>query len=296
LFQRESFLLAPASPLASFPNSSLDSLLFLTALMARIALVLSYDGTPFNGWQTQAHGNGVQDHVERALKELAGEQVSVVCAGRTDTGVHASTQVIHFDTQAERKLSAWTRGLNSMLPSGIASQHALVVADDFHARFDAQKRRYHYFIYRAKMRQPILKRRAAWVFRPIDVAKLVHASQCLIGEHDFTSFRSSECQSKTPVRLMHSIAVKEIGSIVSVEFIANGFLHHMIRNLMGSLLYVAMGKQDSNWLPTLLASRDRKLAAPTFGAEGLYFTGVDYGIEHPLRELTWTAPALPWQV
>ena len=264
--------------------------------MSRIALILSYDGTSFNGWQTQAHRNGIQDHVERALRELTGEAMTVMCAGRTDTGVHASTQVVHFDTQAERKLTAWTRGLNSMLPPGIASQHALMVSTDFHARFDAQKRRYHYFIYRAPMRQPILTQRAAWVFRPINVAKLAQASKSLIGEHDFTSFRSSECQSKTPVRLMHSIEVQEIGSVVSVEFVANGFLHHMIRNLMGSLLYVAMGKQAPEWIDELLSVRDRKLAAPTFGAEGLYFTGVDYGAEHPLTELSWQAPALPWHV
>jgi tRNA pseudouridine38-40 synthase len=264
--------------------------------MTRIALVLSYDGTAFNGWQTQANGNGIQDHVQKALGELTGERVAVVCAGRTDSGVHASHQVVHFDTDVERKLNAWTRGLNSMLPTGIASQHAMVVDASFHARFDAQKRRYQYFIYRSKMRQPILNQRAAWVFQKLDVAKLDQASRCLIGQHDFSSFRSSECQANTPVRLMHSIEVKEIGALVSVEFTANGFLHHMIRNLMGSLIYVGMGKQTPEWLTMLLAARDRKLGAPTFGAEGLYFTGVDYGVDHPLNEVSWSAPALPWQV
>jgi tRNA pseudouridine38-40 synthase len=146
------------------------------------------------------------------------------------------------------------------------------------------------------MRQPILHQRAAWVFREIDVDKIHEASRVLIGQHDFTSFRSSDCQAKTPVRLMHSIEVRETGALVSVEFVANGFLHHMIRNLMGSLLYVAMGRQKQEWLASLLVARDRKLAAPTFLAEGLYFTGVDYGVDHPLSEISWSAPALPWQV
>jgi tRNA pseudouridine38-40 synthase len=262
--------------------------------MPRIALVLSYDGSPYNGWQSQTHRNGVQDHVQKALAELTGESISVSCAGRTDTGVHASHQVVHFDTQVERKLNAWTRGLNSMLPPGISSHHAIAVSDDFHARFDAERRRYHYYFYRAPMRQPILYRRAAWVFRPVEVSKIYEASRALLGQHDFTSFRSSECQSKTPVRWMHSIEVREIGALVCVEFIANGFLHHMIRNLMGTLLYVAMGKQALDWPGHLLAARDRKLAAPTFSADGLYFTGVDYGQDHPLNGVTWDAPALPW--
>jgi tRNA pseudouridine38-40 synthase len=264
--------------------------------MARIALVLSYDGTSFNGWQSQSHGNGVQNHVERALSDIAGEGIKIVCAGRTDTGVHATNQVIHFDTQAERKLNAWTRGVNSVLPDGIASHHALLVDENFHARFAAKRRRYQYFIYRAPTRLPIMHQRAAWVFREIDVAKLELACQSLVGEHDFTSFRSSDCQAKTPVRTMHSVKVRELGALISVEFIANAFLHHMIRNLMGALLYVAMGKQELGWIESLLALRDRTKAAPTFAPEGLYFTGVDYGLEHPLNRVTWLAPAFPWQV
>lgn len=261
--------------------------------MPRFALVLAYDGSAYNGWQSQPHGNGVQDHVQLALSKVADHPVQVTCAGRTDTGVHATAQVIHFDTEAPRKPGAWTRGLNSHLPSGIAAQQVREVAPDFHARFDARRRRYHYLILRAPMRQPLLHQRAAWVFQPVDVPALTQASRCLLGVHDFSSFRSSECQAKTPVRDMQGIMVREQGALLSIEFIANGFLHHMIRNIVGALIQVGVGKQPVDWMASLLQARDRRLGAPTFAPEGLYFTGVAYAPGDPLNELTWPVAALP---
>lgn len=259
--------------------------------MPRFALVLAYDGSAYNGWQGQPHGNGVQNHVEAALSQVADRPLQVVCAGRTDTGVHASAQVVHFDCDATRKPAAWTRGLNARLPAGIAVQHMLPVDDHFHARFDAKVRRYHYLILRSAMRQPLLHQRAAWVFQPLDVARMEEASRCLEGTHDFSSFRSSECQAKSPVRVMHSLRISEHGPLLSIEFVANAFLHHMIRNIVGSLVYVGMGKQAVGWLPELLAARDRRLAAPTFSPEGLYFTGVSYGKGHALDALSWPSLA-----
>jgi tRNA pseudouridine38-40 synthase len=262
--------------------------------MPRYALVVSYDGASFNGWQSQSHGNGVQDHLEVALSKVAGERVATVCAGRTDTGVHASAQIVHFDSSATRRETAWTRGLNSNLPSAIAIQHVIPVADNFHARFDAQMRRYHYLVYRSNMRQALVHQRATWIFRDLDIEQMRRASRALLGEQDFTSFRSSECQSKTPVRHMHQLNITEHGRLLCFEFVANGFLHHMIRNLMGALIYVGIGKYKPQYLIELLNAKDRRLGAPTLASDGLYFTGVNYGAEHPVSSVSWPVHALPF--
>jgi tRNA pseudouridine38-40 synthase len=262
--------------------------------MPRYALVVSYDGASFNGWQSQSHGNGVQDHLELALSKVAGEQISTTCAGRTDTGVHASTQVVHFESAAKRRETAWTRGLNSNLPSAIAIQHVLSVEPSFHARFDAQMRRYHYLVYRSSMRQALVHQRATWIFRDLNIAHMRDASQSLLGEHDFTSFRSSECQSKTPVRHLHQLTITEHGRLLCFEFVANGFLHHMIRNLMGSLIYVGVGKYKPQHLDELLKARNRRIAAPTLASDGLYFTGVNYGVDHPVTRFSWPEHPLPF--
>jgi tRNA pseudouridine38-40 synthase len=255
--------------------------------MPRVALVLAYQGAAYQGWQSQVHGQTVQDHLESALSKLVGEKLSVVCAGRTDAGVNATHQVVHFDAPVLRSDTAFTRGLNSHLPDDIAVQHQLPVDHHFQARFQAQRRRYHYLIYRSPYRHPRWHQRATWVFQPLDVDAMRTASMALLGEHDFTSFRSAECQAKTPVRRVHTLRLWEKGPHLVLSVEANGFLHHMVRNLVGALLQVGMGKQDVPWVAQLLALKDRTQGAATAPAAGLYFTGVHYGDTHPLTTLSW---------
>lgn len=244
--------------------------------MPRIALRLSYDGRASHGWQTQSDGLALQDELERALSQLAQQPISTICAGRTDAGVHAVAQVVHFETTAMRPLEAWVRGVNAILSSRIAVLQAQEVDADFHARFMARRRRYHYLILRSRTRLPLLTGRAAQVFRPIDVGVMKAAAACLVGEHDYSAFRSSQCQARTPVRVIEAINFHEDGNRLAIEFIANAFLHHMIRNLVGSLLEIGTGRRPEAWLAELLATRDRRQAAGTCVPDGLYLTGVDY--------------------
>lgn len=249
----------------------------------RIALGIEYDGGPFNGWQSQTNGKTVQDALERALGAFAGakscERIPVTCAGRTDTGVHASGQVIHLDTLIDRELHAWVRGTNAQLPESIAVRWAQLVPETFHARFSAMRRSYRYLIYNHEVRSPLWAARSTWCFRPLDVAAMHAATQCLLGEHDFTSFRSSECQAKTPIKHVYAINVERSGPFVELTIQANAFLHHMVRNIAGSLVYVGLGRCDVEWMAALLEARDRTRAAPTFGAQGLCLTAVDYPAE-----------------
>ncbi len=244
--------------------------------MKRIALILGYEGSRFSGWQTQPDGGAVQDALEASLSALAGHPVRVTCAGRTDAGVHATGQVVHFDTAAERSPQAWVRGTNARLPKAVAVFHAREVDPEFHARFGARSRRYVYLIHRAPVQHPLWVGRAGWVFRSLDVAAMRSASRQLVGEHDFSAFRSSQCQAKTPVRRLAAISVEESGPLVALCFEGNAFLHHMVRNIVGSLVYVGTGRQPEDWIGKVLAGRDRRLAAPTFSAEGLYLQGVTY--------------------
>ena len=247
---------------------------------ARYALRLAYDGTPYDGWQTQPSGATVQDHVERALAGIAGHPVATVCAGRTDSGVHALAQVVHFESDAARPLAAWVRGTNALLPQGIAIQHALRVDAGFHARYGATRRAYTYLIHRGAQRHPLVATRAGWVFRPLDLARLAEAARALEGEHDFSSFRSSQCQAASPVRRMETLRLSERGALVVVDLCANAFLHHMVRNIVGALVWVGLGRRPPEWVRELLAARDRRLGAPTFAAQGLYLAGVEYpGVE-----------------
>jgi tRNA pseudouridine38-40 synthase len=245
----------------------------------RIALGLEYAGIPFTGWQSQADGRGAQDALERALSAIAGTRVGTVAAGRTDAGVHATMQVVHFDTEVERPDTAWVRGVNSHLPPDIGVQWAKPVAVDFHARFAATARHYSYLLLNRTVRPALLAGRVGWYHRPLDVAAMREAARALAGTHDFSAFRAAECQARSPVKTLSAVAIAAIGDHVRFDFSANAFLHHMIRNIVGALVYVGVGKQPVTWIAELLAACDRTRGAPTFRADGLYLTGADYDVE-----------------
>jgi tRNA pseudouridine38-40 synthase len=255
----------------------------------RIALGLEYDGSPFQGWQTQPAGNTVQDALQAALAQIAGEPVAVTCAGRTDRGVHASGQVVHFDSAAERPDSAWVRGVNGFLPESIAVLWARRVPEDFHARYAARSRTYRYVLVSRGVRPALAARYAGWTHAPLDVAAMGDAARHLLGEHDFSAFRSSECQAKTPVRTLHELRVESRGERIDVVLRANAFLHHMVRNIVGTLVHVGKGARAPDWALEVLRSRDRGAAAATFGPQGLYLEAVEYGASW---ELPRAAPAL----
>lgn len=242
----------------------------------RIALGVEYDGSNFQGWQKQPTGNTVQDALEGALKQIAGVKVAVVCAGRTDAGVHATGQVVHFDTPVERPLSAWVRGVNTFLPSAVAVCWAHPVEDDFHARFSAHGRCYRYILINRPQRTGVWHGRAGWYHHPLLLERMQHAAEMLLGEHDFSAFRAADCQAKSPVKTVRKANIRRDGEMIIFDFEAGAFLHHMVRNLVGSLVYVGQGKHPPEWMAQLLVSGDRRLAAPTFSAAGLYLVGVMY--------------------
>jgi len=245
----------------------------------RIALGIEYDGSGFCGWQTQPTGCAVQDCLEAALARIAGVplvDIATICAGRTDAGVHALAQVVHFDCAVERPESAWVRGVNALLPPMIAVTWMKPVAGNFHARFSALARRYRYVVLNHAVRPAADAGRVGWFHAPLDAGRMRTAAACLLGEHDFSSFRSSQCQAKSPVRTLTRLEISTQGPYVMFDLCATGFLHHMVRNIVGSLIYVGCGRQETDWLPALLMRRDRALAAPTFDAAGLYLTGVEY--------------------
>lgn len=242
----------------------------------RIALGVEYDGGAFCGWQTQPSGCGVQDHLERALGHIAGAPIETVCAGRTDSGVHALAQVVHFDTSATRPDSAWVRGVNASLPAALAVLWARQVSGEFHARYSARERCYRYILLNHAVRPAAGHGRVGWFHRPLDVERMREAAAALVGEHDFSAFRSAECQARSPVRALRRIGIERRGDYVVFEFHANAFLHHMVRNLMGTLIYVGKGRHEPAWAARVLAGRDRSQAAPTFDAAGLYLARVEY--------------------
>ncbi len=254
----------------------------------RIALGLEYDGRPFTGWQTQPGGTGVQDALEHALAQFAGAPLPTICAGRTDTGVHAIAQVVHVDTDLQRPLQAWVRGVNRFLPETAAVRWSRVMPDDFHARFSARWRQYDYWLFNDPVRPALLAGRVGWVFRPLDVAAMQAAAQALVGTHDFSSFRAAQCQAASPVRDVQLLTVEQRGQLVRVRIRANAFLHHMVRNIVGALAYVGVGRRPPGWIAEVLAARSRAAAAPTFAAAGLVLSLVQYD---PALELPSPGPA-----
>jgi len=250
----------------------------------RIVLGLEYCGVGFCGWQSQLQGCGVQDALEAALSIVADEKISVTAAGRTDTGVHAAFQVVHFDTAVNRPLTAWVRGVNSHLSAGVAVLWAQAVAEEFHARFAATQRGYRYVLLNHPVRPGLNHGLIGWYHRPLDAAAMNLAAAHLIGQHDFSAFRAAQCQAKSPVKELRLAHVERRGDYLFCDFRADGFLHHMVRNLMGCLIQVGAGAQPPDWVHQIMIGRDRSFAAPTFGAAGLYLTHIRYPAHFALPE------------
>ncbi|OYY59552.1 MAG: tRNA pseudouridine(38-40) synthase TruA [Hydrogenophilales bacterium 28-61-11] len=250
----------------------------------RIVLGLEYCGIGFCGWQSQLQGCGVQDALETAMAAIAGEKVRVTTAGRTDTGVHAAFQVVHFDTEVRRPLTAWVRGVNSHLPAGVAVLWAREVGEDFHARFGAMQRGYRYVLLNHAVRPGLNQGLIGWHHNPLDEVAMNEAAALLIGQHDFTAFRAAECQAKSPVKHLQRLQIERRGDYLLCDFRADGFLHHMVRNLMGSLIQVGAGTHPPAWVREILDGRDRARAAPTFDAAGLYLTHIRYPAHFALPE------------
>jgi len=242
----------------------------------RIALGVEYDGATLHGWQSQADGNTVQDILQAALSRVADERISVTAAGRTDAGVHALNQVVHFDTRVERPLNAWVRGTNAHLPPPVAVRWAQPVGGEFHARFSARARHYAYLLLNHPVRPALLHGRVGWHHAPLHAGTMQRALDHLLGEHDFSSFRAAECQAKSPVKTLHRARVRRCGEFLLFEFSAGGFLHHMVRNIVGAAIYVGDGRLPPEAMRDLLEARDRLRAPPTFAAAGLHFIGADY--------------------
>ncbi len=257
----------------------------------RVVLGLSYNGQAYRGWQSQPFGNTVQDKLEAALGRFANQRVSTLCAGRTDAGVHALMQVVHFDTALDRSDYSWVRGTNAHLPKDIAVQWALQTTPDFHCRASASSRRYAYVLLQSPIRPSVEGGRVGWTFQSLQAQPMQEAAALLLGEHDFTSFRAAECQAISPVKTMMDIQVHQRGAYWRFEFEANAFLHHMIRNIMGCLVHIGQGKKPAQWMAEVLAARDRRAAAPTFAPDGLYFLGPRYDARWGLPEHT---PAYDW--
>ena len=249
----------------------------------RLALGIEYDGAPYCGWQSQPGGCAVQDYLENALQTMAGHALRINAAGRTDAGVHALMQVVHFDTETVRPLNAWVRGINAMLPHTIRVLWAVEVVPDFHARFSANERSYQYLLINSPVAPAIMSSKAGWFHAPLDVEVMQQAARYLIGEHDFSAFRAAECQAKSPVKQMHQAEVSAHGQAIMFEFRANAFLHHQVRNMVGALIYIGKGKHAPQYMSELLQNRDRTKAPPTFSPAGLYLAGVGY-------EAKWNLP------
>ncbi len=279
----------------------------------RVTLGISYNGSSYQGWQSQSSGQTVQDALEAALQQFATVPIRTLCAGRTDAGVHGLMQVVHFDTEVQRTPASWVRGTNAFLPSDIAVQWAKSpMPDTFHARGSATARRYAYVLLQSPVRPSVEAGRVGWVFRPLDGDTMRAAAVHLLGEHDFSSFRAAACQSPTPIKTLHRLDITRRSNLKSAqpsgdetngpdfapcywrfEFEANAFLHHMIRNLMGCLIAVGQGAQPADWLREVLEARSRKVAAPTFSPDGLYFLGPVYDASWGLPERTAAYDWLP---
>jgi tRNA pseudouridine38-40 synthase len=263
----------------------------------RIALGISYSGSAYEGWQSQLSGNTVQDKLEQALGKFTAAPLRVNCAGRTDAGVHALMQVVHFDTPLQRDIASWVRGTNAFLPRDIAVQWAQAMPEGFHSRGSAIARRYAYVVLESPVRPSVEAGRVGWVYRPLDEQAMQAAARYLAGEHDFSSFRAAQCQARSPVKTISRIEISRRGGTNSrywrFEFEANAFLHHMIRNIMGCLVAVGQGSHAPEWMAEVLAARSRDAAAPTFSPDGLYFLGPVYEASYGLPERTAAYDWLP---
>lgn len=253
--------------------------------ISKIALGIEYDGSAYFGWQRQQSVDSIQERLESALSIIADEPINVFCAGRTDAGVHATGQVVHFETNAKRSQSAWTMGVNSHLPINISVRWSKDVETSFHARHSAIARRYRYIIYNHRYRPAILAKGVSHYYLPLDEQLMHQAAQYLLGENDFSSFRAAQCQSLTPWRNIHHIKVTRQGDYIIVDIKANAFVHHMVRNIVGSLLEVGCGNKKPSWLSVLLQAKDRTLAAATAKPEGLYLVQVDYPLVYQIPNL-----------
>ena len=262
-------------------------------MTVRVALGVSYQGRTYKGWQSQPGGGTVQDALEKALAEFAAHPIRTICAGRTDSGVHGLNQVVHFDAEVEREPFSWVRGTNRYLPPDIAIQWCAFPGASFHARNHARGRRYAYLLLESAVRPAIESGGCGWVFRPLDGEAMREAVRHLLGEHDFSSFRSAECQANSPVKILRAIDIHRRGAYWRFEFDASAFLHHMVRNIMGCLIAVGSGNRPPAWVAEVLAARDRKVAAPTFAPDGLYFVGPYYDAELQLPEKTAAMDWLP---
>ncbi len=259
----------------------------------RLALGISYNGQAYQGWQSQLSGQTIQDQLERALSKFSAQKVTTLCAGRTDAGVHGLMQVAHFDTDLIRPSNSWVRGANCYLPPDIAVQWAHPVPDEFHCRASALARRYAYVLLESPVRPSIDCGRVGWVFRPLELDAMQQAASCLLGEHDFSSFRASACQALSPVKTLQRINISQRGAYWRFEFEANAFLHHMIRNIMGCLIVVGQRRQPPQWMGDVLRARNRDAAAPTFSPHGLYFVGPRYAAHWGLPDRTAAFDGLP---
>lgn len=263
--------------------------------MTRIALGIEYDGSAYHGWQSQLQEGiaTVQETLERALSNVADHPVGVICAGRTDAGVHGTGQVVHFDTSAQRDSKAWVYGGNSNLPGDISVRWATPVADDFHARFSAVSRRYRYVIYNHPVRPALFHRQLSWNFRPLDMAPMQQAANSLLGTHDFSAYRGVQCQAKSPIKTVHSLELYRQGATLVIEIEANAFLMHMVRNIAGVLMAIGAGLKPVSWAAEVLASRDRTAGGVTAPAYGLYLVGVGYPAQFSLPAPVYGPAWLP---
>jgi tRNA pseudouridine38-40 synthase len=248
----------------------------------RIALGVEYDGSDFSGWERQPRTRTAQSTLEAALSSVAASEVETLCAGRTDAGVHALAQVVHFDAGVQREPHEWVMGANSNLPGDISVRWACPVTESFHARYSAVRRHYRYVIHNRRQRSALLRLRAAWVPSPLALGAMQAGAEHLLGEHDFTSFRAAGCQAASPVRRIHSLELRRHGDLVLMDVAANAFLQHMVRNIAGVLLEIGKGRREPGWANELLAARDRTLGAATAQPQGLYLSRIDYPPEHGL--------------
>ena len=264
--------------------------------MTKYALRIEYDGSRYSGWQRQHHSASVQEEIEKALSAVADEEITIVASGRTDAGVHAFAQCAHFVTDKQREFKAWVLGVNAKLPSDISIRSVTRVGDDFHARYSTVGRSYRYLILNRSSRSALMHQRVSVIYQSLNADRMNDAAQCLIGEHDFTSFRAAGCQAKHAVREITSVSVQRFNELIQIEVVGNAFLHNMIRIIAGSLIRVGSELESTHWLADVLRARDRTRAGVTAVPHGLYFMGPDYDPEFNIPDWRSGLPSGPFVV